>query len=383
MTEPRDLLDPGYYEVVRRDPGEAAPLPNWCYTSPAWYALEVERLFRRVWNYVGHASRIPRPGDFFTIDLAGAPVIVVRGDDGEVRAFHNSCRHRGSRIAWGEGNCKTLTCPYHTWTYGRDGRLLATPLIEEDTHIRHADLGLLPVRLERWAGFLFVNFDDAAAPLTDWLGDLPQTCASYGPETMVCTRRKVYEEVKANWKLHFENFNDSLHIPFVHGGTLNRQKVSGRRRASHEEFDGQCIVHFTEHQGSRGLLEGETGFPPIATLEGRYRQGTWYPCILPGTMMAWTIDCMWVFELHPTGPESVRVVAASFFPEDRTRRNDFTELAERYYRRLDVILPEDNTAVEQQQQGLRAPISAAARYTHMETLCHAFDNWVLDRVLTG
>lgn len=381
MTEPLDLLDPTHYTAVRQPAAEAAPLPNWCYTSQGWYALEVERIFRKVWTYIGHASQIPEAGDFFTVDIAGAPVIVIRGDDGEVRAFHNSCRHRGSRIASGEGNCKTLTCPYHTWTYGRDGALLATPLIEEDAHIRYGDLGLLPVRLERWAGFLFVNFDDGAAPLLDWLGDLPQTCASYKPETLVCTRRKVYPDVRANWKLHFENFNDSLHIPFVHGGTLNRQNVSGRARRTHEEFDGQCVVHFTQHKGSRALLEGETGFPPIDSLEGRYKEGTWYPCILPATMMAWTIDSMFLFELWPTGPESVDVVAVSFFPEDRTRRPDFEETAQKYYERLDVILPEDNEAVEYQQQGLHAPVNAAARFTHMETLCHAFDNWVLDRVL--
>jgi phenylpropionate dioxygenase-like ring-hydroxylating dioxygenase large terminal subunit len=381
MSEPLNLLDPKHYQAVRRPASEATPLPNWCYTSSGWYALEVERVFMKVWNYVGHESRIPEPGDFFTVEITGAPAIIIRGDDGEIRAFHNSCRHRGSRIASGDGNCKALTCPYHTWTYGRDGKLLATPMIEEDEHLRHADLGLLPVRLERWAGFLFVNFDDTAAPLMEWLGDLPETCKSYAPEMMVCTRRKVYEGVQANWKTHFENFNDSLHIPFIHGGTLNRQNVSGRARRTHEEFDGQCVVHFTQHKGSRGLLEGESGFPTIDSLEGRYREGTWYPCILPSTMMAWTVDCMFLFELWPTGPESVDVAIASFFPIDRTTRPDFDELAEGYYRRLDVILPEDNDAVEQQQRGLRSPVNAASRYTHMETLCHAFDNWVLDQVL--
>ena len=382
MAEPLDFLDSRHYEAVRLPATDAAPLPNWCYTSENWYRLEVERIFRKVWVYVGHASRISEAGDFFTVDVAGAPVIVIRGDDGDIRAFHNSCRHRGARIAWGEGNCKALTCPYHTWTYARNGELIGTPLIEEDDHFRYANLGLLEVRLEQWAGFLFVNFDDAAAPLTEWLGDLPETCRSYNPGSMVCTRRKVYEGVKANWKLHFENFNDSLHIPFVHGGSLNRQPVSGRQRRTHEEFEGQCVVHFTQHDGSRGLLEGEAGFPAIESLEGRYKAGTWYPCILPATMMAWTIDCMFLFELWPTGPATVDVAINSFFPEDRTRRDDFEALAEGYYRRLDVILPEDNDAVEAQQQGLYGPVTAASRYTHMETLCHAFDNWVLDRVLS-
>ena len=99
MTEPLNLLDPKHYEAVRRPAAEATPLPNWCYTSAGWYALEVERVFMKVWNYVGHESRIPEPGDFFTVEITGAPVIVIRGDDGEIRAFHNSCRHRGSRIA--------------------------------------------------------------------------------------------------------------------------------------------------------------------------------------------------------------------------------------------------------------------------------------------
>ena len=98
-------------------------------------------------------------------------------------------------------------------------------------------------------------------------------------------------------------------------------------------------------------------------------------------MMAWTIDCMFLFEINPTGPESMDLAVCSFFPEDRTRRNDFAELAELYYKRLDTVLPEDNTAVEEQQHGLHVPTQAASRFTHMETLCHAFDNWVLDRVV--
>ena len=374
-----DMSDPAHYAGVRKPVEQATPLPNWCYNSAEFYALEVERIFKKAWNYVGHASSIPAAGDFFTHEITGMPIVLVHGHDGTIRAFHNACRHRGAPVASGAGNCRHFSCPYHSWTYATDGALFATPLIDEDANLRHADLGLLPVRLERWHGFLFVTFDDGAMPLMDWLGDLPENCAGYGPETMVCTRR-VSWDVAANWKLHFENFNDSLHIPFIHGGTLNRQKVSSRKRSTHEEMRGQCITHFTAHEGSRGLMNGQTGFEPIGTLSGRYLQGTYYPCILPGTMMAWTIDCMWIFELHPTGPASVRVVGASFFPEAATQRNDFDAIAERYYERMDAILPEDNVAVEMQQSGFRTPVQAASKFTHMETLCHAFDNWIVDQV---
>jgi choline monooxygenase len=374
-----DMTDPAHYQGVRRPVERATPLPNWCYTSDEFYALEIEHIFKKAWNYVGHASQIPAPGDYFTHEITGIPIVIVHGMDGTIRAFYNACRHRGMPIASGAGNCRRFICPYHSWTYTTDGSLFATPMIEEDDGLKRSELSLLPVRLERWHGFLFVCFDDAADPLMDWLGDLPEHCAGYGPETLVCTRRFSWD-VGANWKLHFENFNDSLHIPFIHGGTLNRQKVSGRKRSTHEEMRGQCITHFTEHEGSRGLIQGNTGFEPIASLNGRYTKGTYYPCILPGTMMGWTIDCMWIFELHPTGPESMRVVGASFFPEATTKRNDFQEIVESYYERMDAILPEDNDAVEMQQKGLRVPVQAASKFTHMETLCHAFDKWIVDQV---
>jgi choline monooxygenase len=380
MSVPNDLFNPAHYASVRNPAERATPLPNWCYTSPEFYRREVEQIFMKVWNYVGHASRIPAPGDFFTIEITGAPIVVIHGDDGVIRAFHNSCRHRGSRIAKGEGACKNLTCPYHNWTYARDGALIATPLIDEGENFSHADYPLLPVTLDRWAGFLFVNFDSDCAPLADYLGDMPENCAAYAPENMVCTRSKTYH-VEGNWKLYFENYNDSLHIPFVHQGTLARQKVAGRARATHEETNGAYITHFTQHDGSRGLLEGVSGFPPIETLSGRYEHGTYYPCLYPTSLFGWTIDCLWIFEIRPTGPESMDLVANSFFPKDRLDRPDFDALAAHYYERADTILPEDNEAVLWQQEGLRAPVNAAAKFTHMETLCHAFDNWILDQVL--
>ena len=380
MYRPQYLFNPEHYASVRAPAERATPLPNWCYTSPAFYRREVERIFMKVWNYVGHASQITQPGDYFTIEVAGAPVIVIRGDDGEIRAFHNSCRHRGSRLVWNEGNCKNLTCPYHNWTYARDGALIATPLIEEQDGFRYVDYPLLPVTLDRWSGFLFVNFDSNCISLAEYLGDLPDNCAVYTPDNMVCTRRKVYS-VAGNWKLYFENYNDSLHIPFVHGGTLARQVVKDRRRSTHEETSGAYITHFTKHEGSRGLLTGDTGFPKIESLIGRYKTGTYYPCLYPTLLFGWTTDSMWIFEIRPTGPETMDLVASSFFPKNYLKRSDFEQIAQRYYARVDTVLPEDNEAVGWQQEGLQTPVNAAAKITHMETLCHAFDNWVLDQVL--
>src|SRR5687767_5564243 len=164
-TEPSDLFDPRHYENVRRPLLEAETLPPWCYTSEAFYRREVDRLFMKVWNFLGRVEQVPNRGDYFTLDFAGVPLIVVRGDDDKVRAFANTCRHRGSQLLEGNGSCKAIVCPYHSWTYKLNGELAGAPEMEQTAGFRKEDHGLVQLRLDTWAGFIFVNFDAHAAPL--------------------------------------------------------------------------------------------------------------------------------------------------------------------------------------------------------------------------
>ena len=371
-----------HFAKVRRPPAEAEPLPHWAYTSQQWFDRERERIFSRVWNLVGHHSQVARPGDFLTVSVAGVPLIIVCGQDDTIRAFYNSCRHRGTKLLIGEGSTKLIRCPYHAWAYDLTGALQAAPLVEEDVAARKSELGLHPVRLETLDGFIFVTLDVKAPPLAKVMGSLSDEWRCYDTATFVCTRRRTWD-VKANWKLWYENYNDSLHVPFVHPGSLAKQKVTGRQRASQLETDGAYIAHFTMHKGSRGLLEEDQqhALPRFPHLTGRYVEGTYYPCLLPSTLFGITVDSAWVFELHPLAPDRTLLVASSFFSKDQIARPDFTEKVKHYYRRLDTIVPEDNEAVERQQEGLCLPVGLSGTFTHMETLCHAFDNWVLDQVL--
>ena len=243
MAVEGNLFAASSFEKVRLPPQQAEPLPHWAYTSAGWYEREVERIFRKGWNYVGHVSQVPKPGDFFTLDVAGIPLIVVRGQDEKVRAFFNSCRHRGSKLLWGEGNCKLIRCPYHAWAYNLTGGLVATPLVDEDMEGIKSELSLHAPRLEIVDGFLFVAFENTLPAASKALGSLQREWAGYEPANLVCTRRKSWD-VKANWKLWYENYNDSLHVPFVHPGSLAKQKVKSRQRASHVETDGIYIAHF-------------------------------------------------------------------------------------------------------------------------------------------
>ena len=131
MREPENLFDPRNYDSVRRRFDQAETLPAWCYTSKKFYDRERDRIFFKMWNCIGHNSRVPNVGSYVTFDFCGVPVIVVRGQDSKIRAFINSCPHRGSEIMEGEGTCKIMKCPYHAWAFSLNGELFATPLFEE------------------------------------------------------------------------------------------------------------------------------------------------------------------------------------------------------------------------------------------------------------
>src|SRR5260221_13159173 len=192
MFEPADISDPRHYAGVRRPWQRAETLPAWCYTSEAFYQRERERIFFKYWNCIGHHSRVPDAGSYIAFDFMGVPLVVVRGDDMQIRAFINSCRHRGSEIVSGEGACKRLVCPYHNWAFSLTGELVATPLFEESADFKKADHALVPVKLELWAGLMWINFDPDGPALLDSLGDLPERTRAWKADDMVCAARTEY-----------------------------------------------------------------------------------------------------------------------------------------------------------------------------------------------
>ncbi len=375
-TDP--MFDPASYDRIRLPLERAETLPPWCYTSEAYYRAEVEHMFMKVWNLLGRADRIPEPGDYFTVKYVGVPIIFVRGDDGEVHAYSNSCRHRGTRIADGEGNCRSFVCPYHGWAYGRDGALLAAPGMDDTAGFDMADYGLVPLRLETWGGFLFVNFDGEAEPLSDYLGNLPVEMASYGYEDLVLTNHWSYD-VACNWKLHIENAMEDYHVPWVHSTSLDLKDV----QFWNVPTEGAWFDMRERHEGTRALLEEDAhhGFPRIGTLEGHAAEGTNFVCIAPSTCIASTTDCIWYVELHPQGPGSTKVNVGTCFPKETVARPDFDEKVRYYYRRWRRSVGEDNNISAVQQEGLASPFAAPGRMSTMEPLVRSLGEWWIDRVI--
>ena len=377
MNEVTNIFDAARYQAVRRPLLEAETLPPDCYTSETFYRREVETIFLKVWNFIGREDRVPNAGDYVAFEFVGVPVVVVRDRDGKVRAFANSCRHRGAKVMQGEGNCTVMTCPYHSWTYALDGRLIGAMEMDETAGFERKKFGLVELRLETWAGFLFLNFDRDAAPLADWLGDLPDVLASYNLADMATTRRVEYD-LACNWKIYVENAMESYHVPTVHQQTIQKQK---RDHNPPIQANGEYCGLFTRHEGSRALLPGAKGFPYIPTLEGLAAQGTYYVLINPSTMFGLTYDCMWWLELHPISAGRTRLIVGSCFPKDTVARRDFDELVGNYYERWNKSIVEDNEISDIQQIGISSPFVMPGRFSYMEPLVHTIDNWVLDRVL--
>jgi choline monooxygenase len=371
-------LDPALYATTRRPLLEAETLPPAAYTDPAFYGREVEQIFRREWMFIGRADVISRPGDYFTTECARVPMIVARGQDNRVRAFANACRHRGSLIVEGEGHSRAFRCPYHSWTYGLDGRLLAASEMQKTRDFEPTRYSLAPIRLETWNGFLFVELAGHQVSVPEYFGDLGEKLASYRLEDMVCVRRQTFE-VRCNWKLFVENAMEELHIATVHRKTI--QKYAPTDTHAPEPAHGQYCALYSRHEGSMALLQGDHGFPPISTLEGKAAAGTYFIMLYPMTMLACTIDCMWYLELLPQGPDRTVLIHGGCFPRTTVEHPDFAAVVARYYHRWDTTITEDIVASEWQQRGLSSPLAARGRFSFRESLVHEIDNWVLDRVL--
>ncbi|MBA4090460.1 MAG: aromatic ring-hydroxylating dioxygenase subunit alpha [Sphingobium sp.] len=203
------------------DPDAGWSLPAWTYSDPEFFAVEVERIFRPAWQIVCHQSDIPTPGDFHTLDMIGESVIVIRGDDGTVRAFTNVCRHRGARIVDGASGCaKKLVCPYHGWTYETDGRLTGVPMkASYGAAFAMADHGLIPVEVESWQGFLFVRLaNDSGPSVAQMMASYREEVAAYRFEDMRALGRVTLRPRPVNWKNIGDNYSDGLHIAVAHPG---------------------------------------------------------------------------------------------------------------------------------------------------------------------
>jgi phenylpropionate dioxygenase-like ring-hydroxylating dioxygenase large terminal subunit len=385
-AEPEDILDPRHYAHVRKQGASLGTLPLWCYTSKRFFDAELQRVFLPSWNLLERVELVPNRGDFHALTFMNIPLIMVRGDDDRVRVFANNCRHRGTLLAEGEGNCRGFTCPYHAWSFALDGALInapgyddidGKPLIDASNK---GDFKLIEIESDSWGGFLFVRFMPGPETLADHLGGLPDELASHCLEDMVCVRRVVYD-MDSNWKCFVENYSDGYHIPTVHRNSLARWKTP--YRPAQEAADSRYRLGFAIHEGSQLLLPlpGYDGFPAMLQIDEERKHGTFFMSLRPAMMMTLGNDGALAFRGEPLSPTRSRLTVSSLFPKATVARNDFDEIVKNYYRRNELVVGEDVAISLRQQAGLNSRYAHMVPLSRTERTLNNIANWVLDRVI--
>lgn len=217
----RALMD---YEAARTAPPRGFPalpdIPAGRYTDPRFFQLEQDHLWRKSWLLAAHSDELPAPGSFLTWDHAGEPVVLVRGEDTVVRAFFNTCRHRGAPVATAaRGSGRRLTCPYHGWSYALDGRLLGVRDAQDFRDLDFGTRGLVPVRCEAFGNLVFVNFDPHAPSLLEWLGPIAAEWEEFQFDQCRLAARHVFD-LECNWKIAMEANTEVYHVRSIHASTV-------------------------------------------------------------------------------------------------------------------------------------------------------------------
>ena len=342
--------------------------------------VEEQKIFREGWVGIGRGDRWKVAGDFTAMDLAGVPIAVVRGKDGVLRAFANSCRHRGARLLDGEGNCPGIRCPFHSWAYTLDGRLAGVPNMELAKDFERSDYGLIGFHVAERAGFAFVCLADVAPDIDVWLGDFERLHAPWKLEELVSTRRREFE-VECNWKPFLEVFNEYYHLPYVHPDSIN--DVYNVPDAP-DETSGSYVSQFGSTEGTGGLLQDsqDDPLPVMKSLEGRNRQGVRYSWVFPNMTFAAGADAVWVYETYPISPGRCLVGMTACFHPDTISAPDFERRVAAYYERLDGAIAEDIPALEDQQRGLNCSFAKPGRFSPLlEPNVAGFAKWYAEQMI--
>lgn len=352
--------------AISRDSGQvesniarAWTLPASVYADPGVHADEKEKIFGRTWQVVGHRGQVANPGDYFTTEIIGEPLLIVRGGDGVLRGFYNVCRHRAGPPAEGCGSRKLFRCGYHGWTYDLDGSLISATEIEGVEGFRPEDFALLPVRTEEWLNFVFVNLDPDAGPLRESLSELTRQVERFPVTGMKLFERRTYK-MKCNWKTYVDNYLEGYHLPSVHPG-LNREL----------DFNAYAVEPYAKHVRQfspiRGAQAGDA--TPRRYQDAGEGLTTDYFWIFPNWMLNCYPDNVSLNIVLPLGPERSMAIFEWYLPE----KEHGSPAAKASVEFSDQIQVEDVGICEVVQKNLRSRSYSRGRFSvTQERGVHAF-----------
>lgn len=318
-------------------------LPGWAYFSDELLELEKEELFRKHWQLACHVSDVPEPGNYMTFDVGEERALIIRGRDNVVRAFHNLCRHRGSRVVADEqGKCKSaLICPYHGWAYNLDGTLRGAAQPKSFPPLDPVEFGLKPLDMEIWQGFIFVRFKDSDQPsVAEILGRFDAELEPYELADMVPADTLVWaDETAVNWKAIRDVDNEGYHVAMAHPAL---QDLYGKGYVD-EPFEGGAARSFAPFNNGPGSLWSVRAYkstlPEAEWLPESHRNAWLYYGMFPNTVIGVYPDSMIFYQEFPDGTGKSRLRGASYKYKNESRE---LRLARYLSGRIDRITAEED-----------------------------------------
>jgi phenylpropionate dioxygenase-like ring-hydroxylating dioxygenase large terminal subunit len=356
----------------------ARTLPGRYYTSSDVFLEEQARLFARHWIAVGRSADFAARGDFRVVEVAGESLIVLRDQQGTLRALYNLCRHRGTRLCTATGGrlSETVQCPYHAWTYALDGRLIGAPHMQDVAGFDRNDYPLHQTALAEWEGFVFVNLADEPSDFSDAFAPVLGRFARYALPRLVGVRRTVYE-VRANWKLIMQNYSECLHCPTIHPELSTKLPyTSGANDLVQGPFLGGYMEIRPPHESA--TLSGRACGLPLGDLTAEDRRRAFYYTLFPSMMLSLHPDYAVHYTVWPRAPGETRVVCEWLVhPDSPTTPGYDIGDAEEFWDRTNR---QDWDICERSQLGVASRRYAPGPYSPRESMPAAWDREYLHRM---
>jgi phenylpropionate dioxygenase-like ring-hydroxylating dioxygenase large terminal subunit len=358
----------------------AQTLPPACYVDRDFYEFEKEALFDREWLCVGREDWAKAPGDYFTSQIVGEPIVVARARDGVLRAMSPVCQHRGMLVAEGKGNTRGFLCPYHHWVYGLDGRLVNAPAMEKTCDFDKRQVRLPELRVETWLGFVFVNFDASAPPLGPRLAKVERALAGYelarAEQASLATGQFAW-----NWKVMFENNNDGYHASKLHQGPLHDFVPSelavfpppDPHDAGFLRYNGTLHPDASFNPTQRAVL------PVFPGLTETDRSRMTFANVPPTLSLVLTSDLVIFLILRPTGAEIMEQDTGVLVAPGACEAPGFAHKLEMIMTSAGKIIAQDMHVDSLVQVGLRSRFAPRGRYSWQEGAQGQFNQWLVPR----
>lgn len=331
-------------DILQSAPLEQAyTIPSSWYTDPAFHAWDRETIFSKTWQYVGHAAQVKNPGEYLVANVADNPVLVVRGENGELRGFFNVCRHRGGPLATRDGCDSRLRCGYHGWTYGLDGSLKGTPEFEGVKDFDPNAYGLRSIRVTMWQGLVFVNLDPDAVAFETVYAGIAERIAPIDLTALTYYDRVSYD-LNCNWKVYMDNFLEGYHINYVHPELVD---VLDYRNYVTELFPYYSLQY--------------SPLKPSETMYGNGSQEIFYYCVFPNFMLNIMPNRLQLNTIIPLAQDRTRVVFDYFFHDitsEKARAMIATDLEA-----SELIQQQDIDICERVQEGLASQAYDRGRFS--------------------